>query len=420
MTDTKPIRGTVRGESKTASEVPKTGRTLPILPAAPARDPSFIPFARPDIGADEVAAVVAALQSGWITSGPQVRTFEALVAEYLGGGVECVAVNSATAGLHIALEACGIEPGSEVIVPTHTFTATAAVVRYVGADPVFVDVDPDTYCLDARAVERVVTERTAAIIPVHFAGRPAEMDEILRIAERFNLDVIEDAAHAFSSVYRGAKIGTLASAATVFSFHATKVLTTGEGGMLVTADKAIAERARVLRAHGIDRDAFSRSSRSAWRYEVRQLGFKYNMTDIAAAIGTSQLARMKDLRARRLELVNGYNNGLRHLPLRLPPSVEGSSAHAWHLYVVELADDSRASRDDVVARLRERQIECSVHYIPLHMQPYWRDRYGLRADDFPHSQRLAERSFSLPLHTRMTNADQARVIGALEAVLLGR
>jgi dTDP-4-amino-4,6-dideoxygalactose transaminase len=379
-----------------------------------------VPFARPDIGPDEIAAVVAALQSGWITSGPQGRTFEARVAEYLGGGVECVAVSSATAGLHLALEACGVEPGSEVIVPTHTFTATAAVVRYVGADPVFVDVDPETHCLDPRAVERAVTEGTSAIIPVHFAGRPAEMDSIRRIAESHNLDVIEDAAHAFSSVYRGAPIGTLPSAATVFSFHATKVLTTGEGGMLVTADKAIAARARVMRAHGIDRDAFSRSTGHSWRYEVRHLGFKYNMTDVAAAIGTSQLGRMKELRARRLELVERYASGLRHLPLKLPPPIESSSVHAWHLYVVELADDARLSRDEVVSRLRERQIECSVHYIPLHMQPYWRDRYGLRADDFPHSQRLAERSFSLPLHTRMTDADQARVIGALDAVLGGR
>jgi dTDP-4-amino-4,6-dideoxygalactose transaminase len=245
------------------------------------------------------------------------------------------------------------------------------------------------------------------------------MDSILDIAERFDLDVIEDAAHAFSAVYRGAPIGTLPSTATVFSFHATKVLTTGEGGMLVTTDTAIAQRARVLRAHGIDRDAFSRSTRSSWRYEVRQLGFKYNMTDIAAAIGTAQLGRMKELRARRLELVERYTNGLRHLALRLPPSVDTSSAHAWHLYVVELTD-ARVSRDDVVGRLRERQIECSVHYIPLHMQPYWRDRYHLRAEDFPHSQRLAERSFSLPLHTRMTDADQARVISALDAVLCER
>jgi dTDP-4-amino-4,6-dideoxygalactose transaminase len=364
--------------------------------------------------------VVRALQSGWITSGPQVRAFEAQVAEYLGGGVECVAVGSATAGLHLALEACSLEPGSEVIVPTHTFTATAAVVRYVGAEPVFVDIDPETYCIDARAVERAVTPRTSAIIPVHFAGKPAEMDAILRIAERFDLDVIEDAAHAFSSVYRGAPIGKLPSTATVFSFHATKVLTTGEGGMLVTADAAIAARARMMRAHGIDRDAFSRSAGSSWRYEVRELGFKYNMTDIAAAIGTSQLARFEELRVRRLELAERYANGLRRLPLTLPPSDETTSVHAWHLYVVQLTDDARVTRDEVVARLRERQIECSVHYIPLHMQPYWRDRYGLKADDFPHSQRLAERSFSLPLHTRMTDAEQTRVVDALDAVLRAR
>ena len=410
MTDTKPIRGT-------ASAVRRTSDASPTKSPEQARDPTFVPFARPDIGPDEIAAVTSALQSGWITSGPQVRAFEARVAEYLGGGVECVAVSSATAGLHLALEACNLEPGSEVIVPTHTFTATAAAVRYVGAEPVFVDVDPQTYCLDPRAVERAVTERTSAIIPVHFAGRPAEMDAILGIAERFDIDVIEDAAHAFSAAYRGAPIGTLATAATVFSFHATKVLTTGEGGMLVTADAEIAARARTMRSHGIDRDAFSRSARSSWRYEVRELGFKYNMTDIAAAIGISQLARMKELRARRLELVERYAKGLRRLPLSLPPAPQSASSHAWHLYVVQLTDDARVPRDEVVDRLRERQVECSVHYVPLHMQPYWRDLYGLRANDFPHSQRLAERSFSLPLHTRMTDADQAQVIGALDAVL---
>jgi dTDP-4-amino-4,6-dideoxygalactose transaminase len=187
--------------------------------------------------------------------------------------------------------------------------------------------------------------------------------------------------------------------------------------MVVTADSVIAERARVMRAHGIDRDAFSRSSGGSWRYEVRQLGFKYNMTDVAAAIGTSQLARLQELRVRRLELVERYYRGLRHLPLSLPPPIERASVHAWHLYVVELDEDAQVSRDEIVGWLRERQIECSVHYIPLHMQPYWRDRYALRAEDFPNSQRLAERSFSLPLHTRMTDADQARVIAALDAVL---
>jgi dTDP-4-amino-4,6-dideoxygalactose transaminase len=378
-----------------------------------------IPFALPDIGPDEIAAVVETLRSGWITSGPKVRQFEDSFQRFIGDGVECVAVNSATAGLHLALEACGVQSGDEVIVPTHTFAATAEVVRYIGGDVTFVDVDPTTYCIDPRSIERCITPRTRAIIPVHFGGLVADMDSILEIAAKFNLAVIEDAAHAFPSEYRHKLVGTLASDATVFSFHATKTLTTGEGGMLVTKNHAIAQRARVMRTHGIDRDAFSRTIAPGhtWRYEVIAPGFKYNMTDIAAAIGISQLARAHDLLARRRELVDRYREGLEGLPLVLPPTAADGSSHSWHLYVVQVTDKARLTRDEVLRALYDRSIECSVHYIPLHMQPYWRDRYRLLPEQFPHSLRLSERSLSLPLYSRMTDADQDRVIDALRGLL---
>ena len=306
-----------------------------------------------------------------------------------------------------------------MIVPTHTFTATAEVVRYVGADPVFVDVDPHTYCIDPTAVEAVITPRTKAIIPVHFGGLAADMTAILAIAARRGLRVIEDAAHAFPTSYRGQPVGTLASNATVFSFHATKTLTTGEGGMLVTQDRTLAQRARIMRMHGIDRDAFSRiiAPVHTWRYEVVAPGFKYNLTDIAAAIGIAQLRRADALLARREELAKRYTSALEGLPLILPRTAGDGSTHAWHLYVVQLSDATRITRDHVLSYLYEAGIGCSVHYIPLHLQPYWRDHYHLAPESFPNSQRLFERAISLPLHTKMTGTDQDRVIQALRQVL---
>jgi dTDP-4-amino-4,6-dideoxygalactose transaminase len=394
-----------------------------VLARAAADDtgPPFLPFASPDIGPDEIAEVVDTLRSGWITSGPKVRQFEEEFGRFIGGGVECVAVNSATAGLHLALEAIGIQAGDEVIVPTHTFTATAEVVRYLGADAVFVDIDPVTFCIDPAGVERALSPRTKAVIPVHFGGLPADMTAILALAARHGLSVIEDAAHAFPTSYRGTSVGALASNATVFSFHATKTLTTGEGGMLVTRDRKIVQRAQAMRLHGIDRDAFSRSIAPVptWRYEVVAPGFKYNLTDIAAAIGVAQLRRTKTLLARRRLLAERYSSQLAGLPLILPSSPVGGSTHAWHLYVIQLTDRARISRDHVLGYLHEAGIGCSVHYIPLHLQPYWRDRYKLSENQFPNSQRLFERAISLPLHTKMTDADQERVVEALHRVLGG-
>lgn len=382
----------------------------------------FLPFALPDIGEEEIAEVVDALRSGWITTGPKTRRFEEAFASYLGGEVECVAVNSATAGLHLAVEALGIGPGDEVITTTHTFTATAEVVRYVGANPVFVDIEPSTYCIDVDQVEDAINERTRAIMPVHFAGHPCDMEPLQAVAARRDIHIVEDAAHALPTVTGGRLVGTLPTAATVFSFYATKTIATGEGGMLVTRRPELARRARVMRLHGIDRDAFDRytSTRPAWYYEVVAPGFKYNMTDLAAAMGLHQLRKLAAFTRRRNELAARYDEALADLPLVLPPRpAADAGSHAWHLYVVRLTDAAPGLRDEVMGRMYAAGIGCSVHYVPLHLQPYWRDTYGLRRERFPVSQQLFERGFSLPLYTRMTDADQQRVVDALRASLGG-
>jgi dTDP-4-amino-4,6-dideoxygalactose transaminase len=383
----------------------------------------FLPFALPDIGEEEVAEVVDTLRSGWITTGPKTARFEKALGQYLGGDVQCVAVNSATAGLHLAVEALGIGADDEVVTTTHTFTATAEVVRYVGAHPVFVDIDLDSYCIDVEQAASAVSARTKAIIPVHFAGHPCDMPRIVSCASEARVDVIEDAAHALPTRSGPDLVGTLATAATVFSFYATKTIATGEGGMLVTRRPDIARRARVMRLHGIDRDAFDRytAARPSWYYEVVAPGFKYNMTDIAAALGLHQLAKADRFWRRRESMAQRYDAELADLPLVLPPRpAPGAGSHAWHLYVVRLADDSRLERDDVVRAMYDAGIGCSVHYVPLHLQPYWRDTYGLDAKRFPNSQRLYERGFSLPLYTRMSEADQSRVVSALRRILRGR
>lgn len=381
--------------------------------------PSFLPFAMPDIGEEEIAEVVDSLRSGWLTTGPKSKRFEDEFAAFLGGDVHAVAVNSATAGLHLAVEALGVQSGDEVIVPTHTFTATAEVVRYMGAEPVLVDIEPGSYCLDPRAVEAAITSKTRAIIPVHYGGLACDMQSITRIANARGLAVIEDAAHAFPTRTRGALIGTLESACTVFSFYATKTIATGEGGMLVTRREDLARRAKVMRLHGIDRDAFDRytSSRPSWYYEVIAPGYKYNLTDVAAAIGLQQLRKANRFLERRTALANIYDQALHNLPVELPPRRSGDT-HAWHLYVIQLTRDARTTRDELIEKMFALGIGLSVHYVPLHLQPYWRDRYSLSANDFPVSQQLFERGVSLPLYTRMTDSDQERVLNALKTVLV--
>ncbi len=387
------------------------------MTAAP---PPFLPFALPDIGEDEIAEVVDTLRSGWVTTGPKAKRFEDDFTAYLGDpALHSLAVNSATAGLHLALEALGLGPGDEVITTTHTFTATAEVVRYLGADVVLVDIDPATMCIDPAAVEAAVTPRTRAIVPVHYGGLAADMPKLLDIARRHGLKVVEDAAHALPATSGGRLVGTLGSDATVFSFYANKNITTGEGGMVVTRDAALAARVKVMRLHGISRDAFDRftSKVPSWYYEIVAPGFKYNLTDIAAALGLQQLKRANTFQQRRAQIAALYDRGLQGLPLTLPPQAPAGETHSWHLYVIRLTPHAPMGRDALIERLFAERIGCSVHYIPLHLQPYWRDRYGLSAAQFPQSQRAYEGLVSLPIYPRMSDADVARVCGALRDAL---
>lgn len=386
-------------------------------------DTPFLPFALPEIGDEEIAEVVDTLRSGWVTTGPKARRFEQDFAAFLGtteaAPLHCVAVNSATAGLHLALEALGIGPGDEVITTTHTFTATAEVVRYLGADVKLVDVDPATLNIDPAAVEAAITPRTKALIPVHYAGLAADMPALLAVARRHGLKVVEDAAHALPTSCGGALVGTLASDATVFSFYANKTITTGEGGMLVTRDAALAKRAQVMRLHGMNRDAFDRFTAKvpSWYYEIVAPGFKYNLTDIAAALGLHQLKKARAFRERRAEIAARYDAAFAGLPVLRPPQPGPGELHAWHLYVLRLADGAPCTRDGLVERLFAAGIGCSVHYIPLHLHPYWRERYALTPAMFPHSQHAYERMLSLPIYTRMTDADVERVTDAVRAAL---
>jgi dTDP-4-amino-4,6-dideoxygalactose transaminase len=380
----------------------------------------FLPFALPDIGEEEIAEVVDTLRSGWVTTGPKTKRFEEDFSAFLGDPtLHSMAVNSATAGLHLALEALGIGPGDEVITTTHTFTATAEVVRYLGADVVLVDIDPATLCIDVAAVGAAITPRTKAVVPVHYAGLAADMPALLALAQKHSLKVVEDAAHALPTTCGGQLVGTLGSDACVFSFYANKTITTGEGGMVVTRDAALAQRVKVMRLHGISRDAFDRFTAKvpSWYYEIVAPGFKYNLTDIAAALGLQQLKKARSFQQRREAIAMQYHQALAGLPLTLPPGPAAGDLHSWHLYVVRLNDEVPVSRDLFIERLFAAGIGCSVHYIPLHLQPYWRDRYGLLASQFPRSQHAYERLVSLPMYSRMTAADVQRVADAARAAL---
>jgi len=382
-------------------------------------DQTFLPFSLPDLGEEEIAEVIDTLRSGWISTGPKTKRFEDDFAQYMGPGIEALAVSSATAGLHLALEAVGIGPGDEVITTPYTFTATAEVIRYLRADPVFVDVRPETLNIDPNKIEEAITARTRAIIPVHFAGLSCEMDSILRIARQHALKVVEDAAHALPTTWKGQRIGTLESDATVFSFYATKTLATGEGGMIVTRDAAIAQRVRIMRLHGIDRDAFDRytSKKPGWFYNVVAPGFKYNMTDIAAAIGIHQQRKLERFARRRAVMARRYDEALRGLALQIPPDAPAGETHAHHLYVVRLNDDACVSRDEFINKMASAGIGTSVHFIPLHLHPYWRNTYRLRAEQFPHATQAFNHVVSLPLYTRMTDASQERTIRVIRSIL---
>jgi dTDP-4-amino-4,6-dideoxygalactose transaminase len=379
----------------------------------------FVPFALPDIGEEEIAAVAEAMRSGWLTTGPRAAAFEQDFAAFLGGGVHAVAVNSATAGLHLALEAVGIGPGDEVIVPTWTFTATAEVVRYLGADPVIVDVDPVTLNIDLDAARAAVTPRTKAIMPVHFAGLAVDRRATAELAAEHELKVVEDAAHALPTMSSGNLVGTGTSDAVVFSFYATKTMTTGEGGMVVTPDEQVAARIRTMRMHGISRDVFSRyrSRVPAWGYEVVAPGYKYNLTDPAAAMGRVQLRRSLEMRDKRTAIAARYDEAFAELPLLLPAHAAAGDAHAWHLYVARVTDDANVDRDTFVADMATHGVGCSVHFIPLHRHPYWREQCQLDDGQFPVATAEFARAVSLPIFSSMTGFQVDKVIEMVHQVL---
>ncbi|MBA2954883.1 aminotransferase class I/II-fold pyridoxal phosphate-dependent enzyme [Nocardioides sp. MAH-18] len=386
--------------------------------------PDHIPFALPDIGEAEIEAVVSALRSGWLTTGPNAAAFEsefsAQLASIGGGEVTSIAVNSATAGLHLALEACGIGPGDEVIIPDWTFTATGEVVRYLGADVVVVDVDPKTLNVDLAVAERAITARTKAIVPVHFAGLPVDRTALADLASAHGLRVVEDAAHAHPVVSGGLPVGTGTSDAVVFSFYATKTMTTGEGGMVTVHDPDLARRIRTMRLHGISRDVFDRyrSTVPSWHYEVVAPGFKYNLPDPAAAMGRVQLSRAATMLSARRSIATRYAAAFADLPVTLPAGLDlPDDQHAWHLFVLRLNDDAPLERDAFIQRMADLGVSCSVHFIPLHLQPYWRDTYRLDPADFPVAHDSFARAVSLPAFSSMTDEQVQRVIDAVREVL---
>jgi dTDP-4-amino-4,6-dideoxygalactose transaminase len=389
----------------------------------PIRD-TFLPFALPSIGEAEIAEVVDTLRSGWLTTGPKTHRFERNFAAYVGSR-HALAVNSATAGLHLALDAIGLQADDIVFTTPLTFTATAEVVRYFGARPMFVDIRADSMNLDAEKLERTLAalspeqrRRARAVIPVHFGGQACDMEEILRVAAAADLRVIEDAAHALPARVGGRLVGSIGDL-TVFSFYTTKTITTGEGGMITTDSDEYAERIQVMRLHGISHDAWNRYGEGgSWYYEVVAPGFKYNMPDLAAAIGLHQLARAEEFRAARQRLAERYTEAFEPLEEIETPAVLPDREHAWHLYTIRLRlERLTLSRAQFIEALRERQIGTSVHFIPLHLQPYYRDRYGYGRGDFPEAERTYDRTLSLPIYPRMTDQDQQDVIDAVHEVV---
>lgn len=378
----------------------------------------FIPFALPDIGEAEVQAAAEAMRSGWLTTGPNAAAFEREYAKFLGGGREAIAVNSATAGLHLALEALAVGPGDEVLVPDWTFTSTAEVVRYLGAQPVLVDVDPLTLNLDLERARAAVTGRTKAVLPVHMAGLPVDRRALRDFADEHGLKVVEDAAHAFPVRSGGDLVGQSDSDAVVFSFYATKTITTGEGGMVVTADPEMARRIRMMRLHGISRDVFDRyrSTKPSWHYEVVAPGFKYNLPDPAAAMGRVQLSRATQMRDARAAIAARYDAALADTGLGLPARATEPDGHAWHLYIVRVPGGG-AARDAFIGRMADAGVGCSVHFIPLHRHPYWREQCSARPEDFPVAEDQFGRVVSLPAFSSMTDDQVDRVIAAVRSCL---
>lgn len=382
---------------------------------------SFIPYALPLTGEEEIAEVIDTIKSGWLTTGPKTKRFENDFAEFIGVK-HALAINSATAGLHLGLEALGVGPGDKVITTVHTFTATAEVIRYLGADPVFVDIEGDSFNIDCDEIEQalIANPEVKVIMPVHYAGQSANMTRVMALSKQYNVKVLEDAAHAVPSTHNGQIIGTFGDI-TVYSFYANKTITTGEGGMLVTNNEDYAKRISCMRLHGISKDVFDRftSTKPSWHYQVVAPGFKYNMTDIAASMGIHQLKKAWILQKRRKAIAYKYNDSFKDLPVVTPLIINESDVHSWHLYVLQLnIDELDITRDRFIEILAEQGIGTSVHYIPLHFHPYWQETYKLKEDDFPKSSEAFKRIVSLPNYPKMTDEQVDKVVRVVRSVIL--
>jgi len=374
---------------------------------------NFLVFGSPLIGEEEISEVVATLRSGWIGTGPRTALFEEKMKEYTGAE-NAIAVSSCTAALHLSLLALEIGPDDEVITTPMTFAATANAILHTGARPVFVDVDPETMLIDPQNLERAITSRTRAILPVHLLGRPCSMDEIMQVARKHGLFVIEDAAHCIEGRYRDRRIGSIGDL-TCFSFYVTKNLTTAEGGMVTTNNKVWADKIRTLALHGMDADAHRRFGKQGYKhYQVVAPGYKYNMTDIQAAMGIRQLERIEASLLRRNQLWNFYQQNLARLPVHLPAPDETHIRHARHLYTILVyKPESGHSRDEVLNDLNRQKIGTGVHYTPVHLHPYYRNTFGYKEGDYPNSERIGEGTMSLPFSAKLTDEDAEDVVTAL-------
>ncbi|PKP62036.1 UDP-4-amino-4,6-dideoxy-N-acetyl-beta-L-altrosamine transaminase [Candidatus Atribacteria bacterium HGW-Atribacteria-1] len=378
---------------------------------------NFLPFARPLIGQEDIEEVVDTLNSDWLTTGPKTHLFEEEFAKYIGCKY-AVAVNSCTAALHISLAALGIGKGDEVITTPYTFISTVNVILQQGAIPVFVDIKPDTFNINPDLIREKINDKTKAIMPVHFAGQPCEMEKIMKIAKDNNLLVIEDAAHAISAEYEGRKIGTIGDA-TSFSFYPTKNMTTGEGGMVTTNDEKLRERLKVWGLHGISKDAWKRySAEGSWYYEVVCPGYKYNMTDIQASLGLHQLEKLNNFQKKRENIVKAYNEAFKDMKEITIPFVKNNIKHAWHLYVIKIVSEKlKINRNQFIEALKAENIGTSVHFIPAHLQPYYRDTFGFKKGDFPNAEYAFERVISLPLFPKMSDKDVKDVINSVKKIV---
>jgi len=378
---------------------------------------SFLPYALPLFDDSEICEVIDAIKSNWVSKGPKTAEFEKRFAEYVGVK-HAIATNSCTAALHTALAAKGIGAGDEVITTPLTFAASANVIIHTGARPVFADIDPYTYVIDVNKIEERISERTKAIIPVHYSGQACEMDRILEIARKHRLFVLEDAAHAVYTTYKGKMIGSIGDA-TAFSFYATKNLSTGEGGMLTTNDDELADKARIISLHGMSRDAWKRYGKGgSWYYEVLYPGFKYNMTDIQAALGLHQLEKLKSMQNTREEYAEMYNSAFKDMEEIITPKVVPGNRHAWHLYVVRINGRLLGiDRNRFIEELAEMNIGASVHFIPVHLHPYYRMTYGYRRGDYPVAENVYEGILSLPLYPKMKKEDMEVVIDAVKHIV---